>query len=227
MALFTGIVGDTGSGKSRSIVNLDPESTVIFNVLRKELPFKGASKYVEGKNMFYIQNYEELKAKLVQINSGQKIKTIVIDDMRFLMIKEFFSKALETGYTKFTVLAKNFQTLLELISQLKKGLYVFGFLHDEDVTNDKIIVSKKLKLIGKLLDEQYNPIETMTICLWCKPEITKDTAKYQFITNRCLVNGIEIPAKSPEGMFVNEEGNPLLNIPNDLALVVKAIEDYF
>jgi hypothetical protein len=223
MARFVGVVGDTGSGKSRAILNLDPKTTVIINVLGKDLPFKGASKIynAENKNMFRIDSYPKLIEILLHINKNEYIKTVVIDDMRFLMTKEFFQKALETGYGKFTVCAKNFQSILELVQQCRTDLTVFGCLHDEDVFNDKILTSKKLKLIGKLVEDQYNPIEVMGICLWCKPEITKDGTIYQFITNRCLVNGIEIPAKSPEGMFES------LTIPNDLSIVVQAINDYY
>lgn len=223
MARFCGIVGDTGSGKSRSIINLDPKTTVVINVLGKDLPFKGASKLynTENKNSFRIDTYPKLIEMLKFIDKNDYIKTVVIDDLKFMMNKEFFQKALETGYTKFTVIAKNFQSILELIELLRNDLTVFGCLHDEDVFNDKVIVKKKLKLVGKLVDDQYNPMESMTICLWSIPEVGKEGTKYQFITNRCIINGIEIMAKSPENMFDS------LSIPNDLALVVQAINDYY
>jgi hypothetical protein len=95
-------------------------------------------------------------------------------------------------------------------------------LHEDDVESDKVIVGKKVRLFGKLIEEKYNPLETMTVCLYanCIPKKGGESI-YEYITNRTLINGIEIPAKSPEGMF--EE----ISIPNDLDLVVKAIEEYY
>ncbi len=43
------IMGESGTGKSTSIRNLNPKETFIINVLNKPLPFKG-----------YKSNYKEL-----------------------------------------------------------------------------------------------------------------------------------------------------------------------
>ena len=42
---LSGIVGQTGTGKSTSIKHLNPKETYIINVAKKELPFKGAEKF--------------------------------------------------------------------------------------------------------------------------------------------------------------------------------------
>ena len=40
MAIFAGIIGDTGTGKSSSIRTLDPKTTIVINVVKnKPLPF--------------------------------------------------------------------------------------------------------------------------------------------------------------------------------------------
>ena len=36
------VLGPSGSGKSRSIKNLNPDSTIVVNVLKKSLPFRGS-----------------------------------------------------------------------------------------------------------------------------------------------------------------------------------------
>lgn len=225
MAIFTGIIGDTGTGKSTSIRTLDPKKTVIISILRnKPLPFEGSSKMYndENKNLFHTNNYGALKNLLENINkSAPHIEVVVIDDMRHLMTAEFFNRALETGYTKFTQMAKNFQSMLELIQELRSDLIIYGMFHDEDVYNDKILVTKKIKLPGQLIEKEYAPLEVMSIALWCKPEITKDKVNYRFITNRTIVDGIEIPAKSPMGLFSE------LFIPNDLQIITDRIKEYF
>ena len=225
MAIFTGIIGDTGTGKSSSIRTLDPKKTVVISVIKnKPLPFEGSSKIYnnENKNLFHTNNYGSLRNLLESIDkSAPHIEVVVIDDMRHLMTTEFFNRALETGYTKFTQMAKNFQSLLELIQELRNDLIVYGMLHDEDVYNDKILVTKKIKLPGQLIEKEYAPLEIMSIALWCKPEMTKDKVNYRFITNRTIVDGIEIPAKSPMGLF------PELFMPNDLQIVTDRIKEYF
>ena len=225
MAIFTGIIGDTGTGKSSSIRTLDPKKTVVISVIKnKPLPFEGSSKIYnnENKNLFHTNNYGSLRNLLENIDkNAPHIEVVIIDDMRHLMTTEFFNRALETGYTKFTQMAKNFQSLLELIQELRNDLIVYGMLHDEDVYNDKILVTKKIKLPGQLIEKEYAPLEIMSIALWCKPEMTKDKVNYRFITNRTIVDGIEIPAKTPMGLF------PELFIPNDLQIVTDRIKEYF
>lgn len=225
MAIFTGIIGDTGTGKSSSIRTLDPKKTVVISVIKnKPLPFEGSSKIYnnENKNLFHTNNYGSLRNLLENIDkNAPHIEVVIIDDMRHLMTTEFFSRALETGYTKFTQMAKNFQSLLELIQELRSDLIVYGMLHDEDVYNDKILVTKKIKLPGQLIEKEYAPLEIMSIALWCKPEMTKDKVNYRFITNRTIVDGIEIPAKTPMGLF------PELFMPNDLQIVTDRIKEYF
>ena len=44
MADLIAVVGASGSGKSTSLRNLDPETTFIINVAGKPLPFKGFRK---------------------------------------------------------------------------------------------------------------------------------------------------------------------------------------
>ena len=225
MAIFTGIIGDTGTGKSSSIRTLDPKKTVVISVIKnKLLPFEGSSKIYnnENKNLFHTNNYGSLRNLLENIDkNAPHIEVVIIDDMRHLMTTEFFNRVLETGYTKFTQMAKNFQSLLELIQELRNDLIVYGMLHDEDVYNDKILVTKKIKLPGQLIEKEYAPLEIMSIALWCKPEMTKDKVNYRFITNRTIVDGIEIPAKTPMGLF------PELFMPNDLQIVTDRIKEYF
>ena len=41
------VVGKSGSGKSTSLRNLNPERTAVLNTERKQLPFKGANKFMK------------------------------------------------------------------------------------------------------------------------------------------------------------------------------------
>lgn len=218
------VVGPTGSGKSRSIKNLDPAKTVVVNILRKDLPFKGSRALysAQNKNLANLDKWDEIVGFTEHISSDRKeVTTLVIDDARFIVEKELFRRAKETGYSKFTEMAAHFQKIIEAAENARKDLNVVLMLHDDDVISDGAVIAKKVKMSGKMIEDHYNPLEVVPICLYCKPSLEKTNTTYQFYTHRCMVGTAEIPAKTPEGMF---EGG---TIPNDLALVFKAMEEYY
>ena len=220
------MLGPTGSGKSRSVKNLDPKETIIINTLKKDLPFKGSrSLYKENVNMFEIDTWDAVTPfiKEVSTNPGVAgVKTIIIDDARFIMEKEFMKRAKETGYSKFTELAQHFHSIIEAAESARNDLKVVLMLHDDDIINDKVITGKKAKLVGQMVEAHYNPIEVVSMCLYCNPSFDKNNEPvFQFYTRKALINGVEIPAKTPEEMFETK------TIPNDLKLVFEAMEKYY
>ncbi len=103
MANVTIILGKSGSGKSSSIRNLNPKETVVINLLKKRLPFKGSSTvYNEAnKNLFNIDDYSQIVNYLNGMSQGAPhIKNVIIDDAIYTMRKEFFKRAKEVGYGK-------------------------------------------------------------------------------------------------------------------------------
>lgn len=217
------VVGSTGSGKSRSIKNLDPAKTVVVNVLRKDLPFKGSRALynAERKNLANLDKWEDVVGFINHISTDRsEVTTLVIDDARFVVEKELFRRAKETGYGKFTEMAAHFQKIIETAETARENLNVVLMLHDDDVVSDGAVVAKKVKMSGKMIEDHYNPLEVVSICLYCKPSIGKETI-FQFYTHKCLVGTAEIPAKTPEDMFETD------TIPNDLALVFKAMDEYY
>lgn len=220
------VLGPTGSGKSRSIKNLNPDTTIVVNVLKKSLPFKGSeSKYsVAKQNLVNVDTWDKIVPFIGGVSSGMPhVTALIIDDVRFVMEKEFMKRAKETGYVKFTELAQHFHAIIEAAESARPDLKICLMLHDDDVYNDKIIISKKVKLSGKMIEDHYNPIEVVSICLYCKPTFDKnENPIFQFYTQKALIDGgIEIPAKAPEEMF------ELKTIPNDLAIVFEAMDAYY
>lgn len=218
------VVGPTGSGKSRSIKNLDPAKTVVVNVLKKDLPFKGSRALysAQNKNLANLDKWDDVVEFIEYISSSQPhITTLVIDDARFIVEKELFRRAKETGYGKFTEMAAHFQKIIETAENARGDLNVVLMLHDDDVISDGAVVAKKVKMSGKMIEDHYNPLEVVPICLYCKPSMEKTSTTYQFYTHKCMVGTAEIPAKTPEDMFTEN------TIPNDLALVFKAMDEYY
>ena len=84
------IIGESGTGKSSSLRNLNHEETFILNVLDKPLPFKGFKhKYIKENaeerkiNYFTTKDPNKIINLIKSINERRpEIKTLVIDDFK-------------------------------------------------------------------------------------------------------------------------------------------------
>ena len=195
------ILGESGSGKSYSIKNLDPETTGIMMVEKNTLPFRKPFKNVY-RNAKYPQIYGALKA--------HNLKCYVIDDSQYLMANEYFDRADEVGYQKFTDIGVHFRDLIHLVNSKTPDDVIVYFLHhtEMDVNTGKT----KAKTIGRMLDEKLTLEGTFNIVL----RTVKENGEYFFRTQS---DGNDT-VKSPEDMFPEK-------IPTDLALVDKTIRDYY
>lgn len=225
MANVCMILGPSGTGKSTSIKGLDPKETVVLNVLRKRLPFKGSNNIynTENKNLFPIDDYTQIVNLLETINKkAPHVKNVIIEDMTYIMRKEFFKRAKETGYGKFTEIAQHFQQVISTCENMRDDVNVFFILHSEAIQSDKTTVGYKVSTVGAMIDSQYNPVEVVPMVLYSAIKFDdKGNASYGFYTHRCMEGTVEIPAKSPDGLFEEDF------IPNDLGLVVKAMNEYY
>ena len=199
MAIPVLILGESGSGKSTSMRNFEPDEISIFNVASKPLPFK---KKLPKMNK---ANYAAIEKALSNPNK----KAYVIDDSQYLMAFEMFDRAKETGYNKFTDMALNFRNLIQFIITAVPEDVIVYFLHHVDTTPEGKI---KAKTVGKMLDEKLTLEGLFSIVLLCKT----DGTEHKFITQS---DGYTT-AKSPMDMFP-------LEIDNDLKLVDKAIREYY
>ena len=217
------VAGKTGTGKTTSVRTLDPNETIILRVINRTLPFKFTGKYgKEQKNMYLTPSYEDVLKGLKWANSQPNVKNIVITDATYIIRQEYFKRANETGYKKFTDMAVHMQQILKAIQDLRDDIKVFMEYHVESNMTDAGTTEYKPSTVGKLLDDQYNILENIDIVLFTDPQYENKDIKYGFVTNRTTdKNGAEIPAKSPIGMFED------LFIPNDLAYVAKKIDEYY
>lgn len=216
-----GIVGATGTGKSTSVKHLNHKETFIINVAKKELPFKGSEKLYckENKNYKEIDDAVEITRQLRRISDEQPhIKNVIIEDSNYIMGFNIVSRATETGYMKFSVMAKDIVELFREARKLRDDLKVFYFSHPEIIEDGGDIVGYKIKTAGKLIDNQIVLEGLFTVCLYTYVEESKDgSASYHFLTNRYK----KFPAKSPDGMFTQ------VKIPNNLQEVVNAVDEYY
>lgn len=161
MANIVIILGKSGTGKSTSIKTLDPKKTIIINTLKKRLPFKGSNAlYNEAnKNIFNLDEYDKVISYIENISEkSTNTENIVIDDAIYSMRKEYFRRAKESGYGKYTELAQHFQQIISTCENARENLNVFLMLHSEDVVSDGSTTEYKVATIGKLLDSQLTII---------------------------------------------------------------------
>lgn len=205
------IIGPSGSGKSTSIRTLDSDSTYVLNVLGKPLPFRGYKKQynVDKKNYYQTDDWTKIIKCIRGVNEERPdIKTLVIDDLQYLMANEFMRRASEHGYSKFTELAQHIWCVINELTNTRDDLFTFTLSHNELDANGKY----KCKTIGKLLDEKIT-IEGMFTCVFHSMVVDD---KFKFLTQN---DGIHI-AKTPMGMFDSKL------IDNDLNEVIKKMKEY-
>ena len=194
------ILGESGSGKSASLRNFEPEEVSIFNVAAKPLPFR---KRLPSKAT---ADYGMIMAGIQQ----SKKKAFVIDDSQYLMCFESFAKAKDMGYGKFTDIALNFYNLVQyVIRQTPPDVLVYFLHHTETDSNTGKV---KAKTMGKMLDNQLTLEGLFSIVLNC----VTDGQKHVFITQSDGYN----TAKSPMEMFP-------LEMENDLKKVDQTIREYY
>lgn len=219
------ILGEMGTGKSYSLRTLDIESTYIIEAIpTKELPFRGSDEYIKRKHLTYAGEHTEcINALRVISEKCPQIKTIVVDDAIYAMRNENFRRASQKSFEKYSEMAQHIQQLIVTCGQLREDIRVFLVLHSEPVTDaDKNIVGYKAATVGKMLDNQYNPLECVAVVLYSDIEFDEaGNAKYGFRTRKRRVGQVVLPCKSPDGMFEEDFIN------NDLNAVVEAMNKYY
>lgn len=195
------ILGESGSGKTYSLKHMDPEKVGVFSVRKGTLPFPEGKSFKIAKKASYEVIYSVLK--------NPTMKTYVVDDSQYLMVNEYFRKANDSGYQKYTSIGKNFSDLLEYIAYQVPDDVVVYFLHHTQITSDGRI---KAKTVGQMLDNYL----TLEGCVDVVLLAQTDGQTHYFMTQSDGSN----TAKSPEGMFE-------LKIPNDLNFVNNRIREYY
>ena len=210
MSIATMILGESGTGKSSSMRNMDPAETLLIQVVRKPLPFraKGWSYLTnenKGGNIIVSDSWE----RIIQLCQKTSRKQIVIDDFQYVLANEFMRRSQETGFTKFTEIGRHAWEIFTAVASLSDDVRVYLLSH----TQTDEAGTTKCKTIGKMLDEKISVEGMFTIVL----RTAVSDNQYTFSTRN---NGSDT-VKSPMGLFDQER------IENDLAAVDAAICEYY
>lgn len=209
------IMGESGSGKTTAMRTLDPETTYYIDCDKKGLAWKGWRRQynAEKKNFFADRDLQKIQSVMYGIHEKRpNIKTIVIDTLNTAMVdKEIRSMKDGTGYGKWIDLTQFVWEICETASVLRDDLTVIIAMHSETVRDDFGYSFTRIKTNGRKLEKVVLESLFSTVLLAKK----KDDGSYVFETV-----SRQSTAKAPMGAFESDE------VPNDMAAVLKALEDF-
>ena len=208
-----GIMGESGSGKTTSMRNLDPKSTYYIDCDKKGLSWKGwREQYNQENNNYYCTDFVQSVSQIISNISDKAphIKTIIIDTLNGLMVADEVRRMKEKGYDKWQDMAQCVWNLLDSLYSFRDDLTIIVICHSQTQKEDDGYTFTRIKTSGKKLDKLS--IETkMTTVLYAVAK----SGKYVFKTH-----SDNSTAKAPLGAFEDDE------IDNDITIVLYALKDY-
>lgn len=215
MSRVIGIMGESGSGKTTSMRNLDPNTTFYIDCDKKGLSWKGwRDQYnVDKKNYFATDMKETVAALFDKVDKEEQFKgfkTIVVDTLNGIMVADEVRRMREKGYDKWVDLAQCIWELLDQAHTLREDLTVIFICHSQTQKEDDGYTFTRIKTSGKKLDKLC--IETkLTTVLYAVVE----DGQYVFRTH-----AEHSTAKTPLDAFQEDA------VPNDIAAVMEILKEY-
>lgn len=203
MAQMLLVIGESGTGKSTSLRNCNPETTAVVNPVGKPLPFK---------NHFELLNNvteSRLITKYMKEQAAAGKKLIVVDDFQYILAVPYMNRIKETGWDKYNDFGANYFDIINVCKDLPDDVVVAYMSHLETLESGLTTV----KLIGKLLREKITIEGLFTVVL----RTGVNEGKYYFYTQ----NSGKDTVKSPLGMF------PTYAIDNDLNYVADKMRNFY
>ena len=213
MARIIGIMGESGSGKTTSMRNLDPKTTYYIDCDKKGLSWKGWKKQynTDTKNYKVTDDQAVVLSLLAGINDKcPNIKTVIVDTLNGIMVADEMRRSREKGYDKWMDLACSVYSIIDYALIMREDITVIFVCHSQTVRDDSGYMFTSIKTNGQKLSK-----------------IGLET-KFPIVLHAKVIDGQHVfetvanfsTAKTPMGMFEDKV------IPNDIAEVLKAVEEY-
>lgn len=209
MSIATMILGESGTGKSTAMRNLDPANVLLIQAVSKPLPFRNRWQAITKTNPAGSIYVTDDSRKIVSAMQRTDRKIIILDDFQYVLANEFMRRNQEKGYDKFNDIGRNAWDILNAASNLAPDVRVYIVGHTSTDESGKV----RAKTIGRMLDDKITVEGLFTIVL----RTAVINGQYYFST---LNSGYDT-VKSPLGLFGAE------HIDNDLQSVDSEICQYF
>jgi len=221
MAEIIIIEGPSGAGKTTSLRNVDPKESFLLVPNDKKLPWKGGDAQW-GKRKVVLKEMNEIPAMLDKI-VAQKPNTkyvFVEDHTHFQNLRILSPQFLQAGqstnkYARWETFGRDvYATIFGKARELPSTMTIVVLAHVQEDANGVA----SFKTFGKMVGNTVDPVSYARVVLHSLviAEKKKPEERYVFLTN----NDGQHEAKSPIGMFADAY------IPNDMAAVLKVIEEY-
>ena len=213
MAKVICIAGESGSGKTTSMRNLDPATTYYIDADKKGLSWKGwreqyntdKKNYLKCDDVNIVRNYIKSVAE-----KCPKIKVIVVDTINGLMVADEMRRSKEKGYDKWVDLATCVWDLVVDCYDYRDDLTIVFTAHTQTETDESGYRFTRIQTSGKKLNKIVLESKFTTVLLAKCVD-----GKYLFETQ-----AKNSTAKSPMGAFDDFE------IENDIVKVIDALKDF-
>ena len=208
------VMGESGSGKTTAMRTLDPKTTYYVDCDGKGLAWKGWRKqyHSEAKNYTVTRDIPKITKLIVDISEKKtETKTIVVDTLNTCMVDKEIKGMKENGYGKWIDLTQFVWDCIETAGKQRADLTIIFIMHSETVRDDFGYSFTRVKTNGRKLEKLVPESLFGTVLLAKKNEENR----YVFETQ-----SQNSTAKSPMGAFESFE------IDNDMAMVLKALEDF-
>ena len=215
MARIIGIMGESGSGKTTSMRNLDPKTTFYIDCDKKGLSWKGWKKaYSTDKKNYYktdlIGTVATLLDKINTQDNMKHIKVVVVDTLNALMVADEVRRMKEKGFDKWQDLAQCIWQLIDQAMELRDDLTIIFVCHSQTQKEDDGYTFTRIKTSGKKLDKLCIETKLTTVL-----HAVCEGGEYKF-----KVHSDNSTAKTPMGAFEDDE------IENDITKVLEALKEY-
>ena len=215
MSMCIGLMGESGSGKTTAMRTLDPKTTFYIDCDGKGLSWKGWKEQYNAKNMNYWKTdiTQSVQSMLDKISTDEKfkhIKVVVIDTLNGLMVADEVRRMKEKNFDQWMDLAQCIWGLLDQAHKLRDDLTVILVCHSQTQKEDDGYTFTRIKTSGKKLDKLCIESKLTTV-------LHAEAKDGEYILRTRARNST---CKTPMGAFDTEE------IPNDMSLVLKALEEY-
>ena len=218
MANVIGVMGESGSGKTTAMRNLNPKETFYIDSDKKGLNWKGWKEQysVSNKNYYKSDSFSTVSEILDKIDKDEKlkhIKYVVIDTLNGMMVaEEMRILAMSSGDKRsaWSDLAQNGWSIINKALAMRDDLTIIILCHSETISDDNGIIRTRIKTNGRKLEKLVLESK-MTTVIWA----VRQDGKYKFI-----LSADGSTCKMPMNAMDAEE------CENDIMLIINALKEY-
>ena len=135
------IAGESGTGKTTSMRNLDPNTTLYIDCDKKGLSWRGWKQQFNGEKKNYLvtdfpQVALQALRKVNEQDSMKHIRVVVVDTLNGLMVADEMRRTKEKGYDKWQDLAQSIYDLVDYSLTMRDDVTVVFVAHTQTDHDD-------------------------------------------------------------------------------------------